>query len=86
MERKKKQWPAKQKLPYKLGMLVLARTLKEPVFILCPTGEKIEITIEEIRGSTVRIGFIAPREYDIVRHDARDHNNKKFMKTEPKDA
>lgn len=81
MERK--QRVKKDVLPRKLGMLVLARNLKEPVFILCPDGNRIEVTIETIRGNQVRIGFIAPKAYDIVRHDAVDHNGRQYLPTEP---
>lgn len=78
-----RQRPKKDVLPEKLGMLVLARNMKEPLFILCPDGSRIEITIEDIRGNSVRIGFIAPKEYKIVRHDARDHQGKTYFPTEP---
>ena len=79
----RKQRVKKDVLPRKLGMLVLARNLKEPVFILCPDGNRIEITIEDIRGNQARIGFIAPKAYDIVRHDAVDHNGRQYLQTEP---
>ena len=45
-------------------MLVLSRKLGEEVII----GEKIRLTVLEIRGNHVRLGFTAPEEI-LIRRD-----------------
>lgn len=55
----------------KQGRLMLARKIGEPIYILTPDGHKITLEVTEIRGPQVRLGFVAPREYTILRHDAR---------------
>jgi carbon storage regulator len=47
-------------------MLVLSRRVGDVVFV----SEEIEVSILEIRGSFVRLGFQAPRSVRIVRDDA----------------
>ena len=46
-------------------MLVLSRHANEAVFI----GDEITVTVIEIRGDKVRLGFAAPREIDIHRQE-----------------
>lgn len=51
-------------------MLILTRQNDERVFIDMPSG-RISVTIVEIRGSQVRLGFEAPREFEIHRDDIK---------------
>lgn len=44
-------------------MLVLSRKKNERILI----GENVEVTVVEVRGDKVRLGFDAPREVEIVR-------------------
>ena len=44
-------------------MLVLSRKVTEPVFI----GDGIKITVLEVRGNTVKLGFEAPDSVSINR-------------------
>lgn len=48
-------------------MLVLTRKVNERITI----GKGIEITIIRVAGNRVRLGFTAPAEVGIVRHDAK---------------
>lgn len=60
-------------------MLVLSRSMYETVLI-GKAGDvlegPIEISIVDIRGGTIRIGFEAPKTINIVRPDATDTNPK----------
>jgi len=53
-------------------MLVLSRKHNEKVLI----GDNIVVTVIEIRGDKVRLGFTAPPEVCIVRPDAKDKTQK----------
>ncbi|MGE5195685.1 MAG: carbon storage regulator [Deltaproteobacteria bacterium] len=44
-------------------MLVLTRKIGERIII----GEKVDITVVQIRGSKVRLGVTAPRQVPVVR-------------------
>lgn len=46
-------------------MLTLTRTTGETIRI----GDDIEVTVLEVRGNTVRLGFTAPREVSIHREE-----------------
>lgn len=48
-------------------MLVLSRRKDERVFI----GDNLAVTVVEIRGDKVRLGFDAPREVPIEREEVR---------------
>jgi carbon storage regulator len=48
-------------------MLVLSRRVGESVFV----GKDIEVIVLGTRGSTVRIGFVAPPEVSIQRKEVR---------------
>lgn len=50
-----------------MGRLVLSRQRDEEVLIACPDGTVIEVMVVDIRGDKVRIGFTAPREFQIDR-------------------
>lgn len=54
-------------------MLVLSRKFSEKVLI----GDNITVTVVEIRGDKVRLGFDAPQEIEIVRPEAIDKTPKK---------
>lgn len=49
-------------------MLVLSRKLGEGIVI----GREIEVTVLEVRGDRVRLGFNAPREVTIHRGEVQE--------------
>ena len=49
-------------------MLVLTRSKGQSVFVEI-AGQVLEITITEIRGDKVRLGFAGPRSFDISRSE-----------------
>lgn len=49
-------------------MLVLSRHANETVMI----GDEIEVTIIEIRGDKVRLGFTAPKDVPVHRREVYD--------------
>jgi carbon storage regulator len=49
-------------------MLVLSRRAKERIQI----GDNVVITVLEIRGRKVRLGFDAPQEIPVLREELRD--------------
>lgn len=51
-------------------MLVLSRVINERVFIDTPSG-RIDVVIVEVRGDRVRLGFEAPRTFQIHRDNAK---------------
>ena len=48
------------------GMLVLSRKRAEGVTVRMPDGREIKVTVEDIRGDKVRLGFSA--DPDVVIH------------------
>ena len=50
-------------------MLILTRRIGETLIIELPTGETIEVTVLEIKGSQVRLGIEAPEEVHIIREE-----------------
>lgn len=52
-------------------MLVLTRMLNESVVIQTPAGDLIEVEVADIRGDKVRIGFTAPKDHKIMRHELK---------------
>jgi len=52
-------------------MLVLGRKKNEQIVISSPSGE-IRITLVAIRGDKVRLGFDAPKEVLIDRHELHE--------------
>lgn len=58
-------------------MLVLSREKSEEIEIHGPSGEVVAtITVAEIRGSKVRLGIEAPREYGIFRKEVAEQNRR----------
>ena len=53
-------------------MLILTRRPGETLIIELPTGERIEVTVLEVKGNQVRIGTAAPGEISIVREELLD--------------
>lgn len=49
-------------------MLVLSRRKNESIFI----GDDIEISIVEIRGDKVRLGFVAPKNVAVHRREVKE--------------
>jgi carbon storage regulator CsrA len=49
-------------------MLVLGRKVGEEIVI----GNLIRLVVVDIRQSQVRLGFVAPREVSILRHEVQD--------------
>jgi carbon storage regulator len=49
-------------------MLVLTRSKGQSVFVEI-AGQVLELTIVEVRGDKVRIGFAGPRDFDITRSE-----------------
>ena len=54
-------------------MLVISRKPDEKVII----GDNIVVTVLEIKGNIVRLGFEAPREVGIVRSELREDDDQK---------
>lgn len=50
------------------GLLVLSRKIGETVLI----GDSVEVSVVEIRGGVVRLGFRAPQSVQIVRPNAKN--------------
>ena len=50
-------------------MLILTRRPGETLIIELPSGERIEVTVLDIKGKQVRIGTQAPDEIAIVREE-----------------
>ena len=48
-------------------MLILTRRPGETLIIELPTGERIEVTVLEVKGNQVRIGTAAPDNISILR-------------------
>lgn len=53
-------------------MLVLTRRVGESILIELPSGELIEVTMLDVKGSQVRIGTDAPDDITIIREELRD--------------
>ncbi|MDR1894823.1 MAG: carbon storage regulator CsrA [Spirochaetales bacterium] len=49
-------------------MLILARKVNESITI----GEKIEVTVIDIKGDQVKLGIIAPRDIKVFRREVYD--------------
>jgi len=62
-------------------MLVLARKVNQKIYI----GKDIVVKVLQIRGNLVRLGIIAPKEFNILREEVRDRNadNQQEGKWEP---
>lgn len=57
-------------------MLVIGRKPKQKVIMLL-NGEKVtEITVVEVHGSTVKLGFVAPSQMKIWRDEVCPENGK----------
>jgi carbon storage regulator len=52
-------------------MLVLSRKSTERIHI----GDSIVVTVLAIRGNTVRIGIVAPKEVHVLRSELRDQDS-----------
>jgi carbon storage regulator CsrA len=52
-------------------MLILSRRQEETVTITTPDGFTITVMVCQILPSIVRLGFVAPREVQVVRDDAK---------------
>ena len=53
-------------------MLILTRRPGETLIIELPTGERITVTVLEVKGNQVRIGTDAPADVSIVREELLD--------------
>ncbi len=51
-------------------MLVLSRKPSEE-FVVKVGGQRIVVTVCDVRGTTVKLGIEAPREFEILRPDAK---------------
>ena len=58
-------------------MLVLSRLKDESIIITTPQGEKVTITIVDIRGPKVRVGIEAARNISVHRKEVQDAIEKK---------
>ena len=58
-------------------MLVLTRKNDDRVYLYNKgTDERIEVVVVEIRRGSVRLGFVAPQNYVIVRNELEDKEKK----------
>jgi len=53
-------------------MLVLTRKRGEKVIVTCPDGTELAVTVVEVGGGKVRLGFDAPAAYRIRRLELFD--------------
>ena len=53
-------------------MLILKRTLDQKIYIEVPGGDVITIMVTKIQRDGVKLGIDAPKNYQIVRDDAKD--------------
>ena len=58
-------------------MLILSRKHNESITITTPSGENIEITILEGKGTQVKVGIDAPKDYLILRDELLDDDFEK---------
>lgn len=58
------------------GLLVLSRCVDDLVTITCPDGTEITVMVLEVRRGKVRLGFKAPKEYQIMRDELLDKEKK----------
>lgn len=63
-------------------MLVLTRRINQRVketdiLITCPSGAVIKVSLKQIKGKQVRIGFVAPTGYHIDREEVYAENQAK---------
>jgi carbon storage regulator len=63
-------------------MLVLSRQLDESIII----GDKVVVTIVDIRGDKVRLGIEAPSEIPVHRQEVYEAIQKENRRTNPMDA
>lgn len=50
-------------------MLFLKRRPKQKIYIMCPDGQKIEITLDSIVNKQAKIGIDASSQYTILRDE-----------------
>ena len=53
-------------------MLVLSRKKSEVVMVTLPDGREISVTVCEVRGEKVRIGFEAPADVAVHRQEVHE--------------
>lgn len=53
-------------------MLILERKLNQAIIIQTPSGENIEIQIQELRRTRAKLGVHAPDDYFIIREEMLD--------------
>ncbi len=56
-------------------MLVLSRRIGERLILRKKNGEKVVITVADIRGRQVRIAIEAPRNIEIIREELETQND-----------
>lgn len=57
-------------------MLILQRKKDQRITISGPNGEKIELTITDVTGKNVKIGFDADKKWIILRNELMEGGNK----------
>lgn len=55
-------------------MLVLSRRVLEKVVVLV-NGERLTVSVERIKGGSVRLGFVAPDSFKILRGEVLAETN-----------
>ena len=61
-------------------MLLITRKEQEKIFIKCPSGELIEITLTKIKSKTQAIiGINGPQDYRIERDDTKKTEENKLQ-------
>ena len=53
-------------------MLVLSGRRNDEIYLSLPGGQRITVSVVEVRGKMVRLGFEAPRAITILRRDAKN--------------
>lgn len=60
-------------------ILVLSRQRNESVVITAPRGKQIVVTVVEIRGDKVRLGFEADKSIEINRNEVQERIDAKAL-------
>ena len=55
-------------------MLILSRKIDEPIILLLPNGDRVEIVLTEYDGRNTKVGIDAPQDIEIWREEILSQN------------